>query len=185
MADVKKRVPENVAGEFFVDSTCIDCDTCRQLAPGIFEDAGNTSFVQAQPQTPAQTRDATLALLACPTGSIGTLHPNLSSEVMGDFPFPIEEGVFYCGFNSPKSFGGNSYFIQHPQGNWLVDSPKFLPHLARKFGEMGGIRYIFLTHQDDVADAAKYAEKFGSQRIIHEEDRRANRARKSLSRGRT
>jgi glyoxylase-like metal-dependent hydrolase (beta-lactamase superfamily II)/ferredoxin len=173
MADVKKRVPENVAGEFFVDSTCIDCDTCRQLAPGIFEDAGNTSFVQAQPQTPAQTRDATLALLACPTGSIGTLHPNLSSEVMGDFPLPIEEGVFYCGFNSPKSFGGNSYFIQHPQGNWLVDSPKFLPYLARKFGEMGGIRYIFLTHQDDVADAAKYAEKFGSQRIIHEEDRRA------------
>src|SRR5580658_5756225 len=173
MANWKKRVPENVAGEFFVDSTCIDCDTCRQLAPGIFEDAGNTSFVQAQPQTPAQTRDATLALLACPTGSIGTLHPNLSSEVMGDFPLPIEEGVFYCGFNSPKSFGGNSYFIQHPQGNWLVDSPKFLPHLARKFGEMGGIRYIFLTHQDDVADAAKYAEKFGSQRIIHEEDRRA------------
>jgi len=28
-----------------------------------------------------------------------------------------------------------------------------------------------LTHQDDVAEAAKYAEKFGAQRIIHEEDK--------------
>jgi ferredoxin len=173
MADFKKRISENVDGEFFVDSTCIDCDTCRQLASGIFEDAGNTSFVQAQPQNPEETLAATLALLACPTGSIGTLHSNRSSEVMNDFPLPIEDGIFYCGFNSPKSFGGNSYFIQHPEGNWLIDSPKFLPHLVHKFTEMGGIRYIFLTHRDDVADAAKYAEKFGSQRIIHAEDKGA------------
>ena len=33
MANFNKRVPENVPGEFFVDFTCIDCDTCRQLAP--------------------------------------------------------------------------------------------------------------------------------------------------------
>ena len=33
MANPKLRLEENVAGEFFVDSTCIDCDTCRQLAP--------------------------------------------------------------------------------------------------------------------------------------------------------
>jgi glyoxylase-like metal-dependent hydrolase (beta-lactamase superfamily II)/ferredoxin len=173
MADFKKRISENVEGEFFVDSTCIDCDTCRQLAPNTFEDAGNTSFVQVQPQTPKEIRAATQALLACPTGSIGTLHSNPSSEVMNDFPLPIEEGVFYCGFNSAKSFGGNSYFIQHPEGNWLIDSPKFLPHLVRQFTEMGGVRYIFLTHQDDVADAAKYAEKFGSLRIIHGEDKGA------------
>ena len=40
--------------------------------------------------------------------------------------------VYYCGFNSPKSFGGNSYFIEHPEGNWLVDSPKFLPQLVKR-----------------------------------------------------
>ena len=39
MADPKKKVLENIEGEFFVDSTCINCDTCRQLAPGLFEDA--------------------------------------------------------------------------------------------------------------------------------------------------
>ena len=183
MADFKKRVAENVEGEFFVDSSCIDCDTCRQLAPDIFEDAGDTSFVKHQPQSTVETHAALQALVACPTGSIGTLHKNHASEVMGDFPLEIEEGVFYCGFNSPKSFGGNSYFIRHPQGNWLVDSPKFLPHLVRKLEGLGGIRYIFLTHQDDVAEAAKYAEKFGSQRIIHEEDSGAQPGAEILVRG--
>jgi glyoxylase-like metal-dependent hydrolase (beta-lactamase superfamily II) len=92
---------------------------------------------------------------------------------MDDFPLPIEDDVFYCGFNSAKSFGGNSYFVKHPKGNWLIDSPKYLPHLVRQFEAMGGVRYIFLTHQDDVAEAAKFAARFKSQRIIHEADRDA------------
>jgi glyoxylase-like metal-dependent hydrolase (beta-lactamase superfamily II) len=89
---------------------------------------------------------------------------------MGDFPLVIEEPVFYCGFNSPKSYGGNSYFIRHPKGNWLIDSPKFLPRLVRRFEDLGGIAYIFLTHRDDVADAERYAEHFKSQRIIHRDE---------------
>jgi glyoxylase-like metal-dependent hydrolase (beta-lactamase superfamily II) len=40
-------------------------------------------------------------------------------------------------------------------------------HLVERFREAGGIRYIFLTHRDDVADAARYAREFGSVRIIH------------------
>src|SRR5262249_55506183 len=46
MADRKKIVSQNVPGEFFVDTTCIDCDTCRQLAPTVFEDNGEFSYVQ-------------------------------------------------------------------------------------------------------------------------------------------
>jgi glyoxylase-like metal-dependent hydrolase (beta-lactamase superfamily II)/ferredoxin len=171
MADLKKKVLENIEGEFFVDSTCINCDTCRQLAPTVFEDAGETSFVQAQPQASEEYRAAIQALIACPTGSIGTLHKNNSSEIMADFPIPIEDDVFYCGFNSPKSYGGNSYFVKHTNGNWLIDSPKYLPHLVHQFENMGGVKYVFLTHQDDVAEAAKYAEKFKSQRVIHDADR--------------
>src|SRR5581483_9377762 len=168
MANPRKRVPENVAGDFFVDSTCIDCDACRQIAPAVFGEAAGTSFVKAQPVSSADRRQALRALLSCPTGSIGCLSGDDVKAVMNDFPLAIEEPVFYCGFNSPKSFGGNSYFIQHPGGNWLVDSPKFLPHLVRQFEKAGGIRYIFLTHQDDVAEAARYTEKFGAERIIHE-----------------
>src|SRR5207302_3655228 len=89
---------------------------------------------------------------------------------MDDFPLVIEETVYYCGFNSPKSFGGNSYFVRHPGGNWLIDSPKFLPRLIRRFEALGGIANIFLTHRDDVADARQYAERFGSQRFIHRKE---------------
>ncbi len=170
MADIKKRLPRNVPGEFFVDSTCIDCDTCRQLAPETFEDSGDYSVVYAQPETEAARRKAIRALLSCPTGSIGTLHEINTQEVREDFPLPLEDGVYYAGFNSPKSYGGNSYFVRHSQGNWLIDSPKYLPHLIKKFEELGGIKYIFLTHRDDVAEADRYAKKFNSHRIIHQAD---------------
>jgi glyoxylase-like metal-dependent hydrolase (beta-lactamase superfamily II)/ferredoxin len=167
MADRNKRLAENVSGEFFVDSTCIDCDACRQLAPEVFADSGEFSFVHAQPQNEGAVRNALRALLACPTGSIGTLHPNRAREVKADFPLPLAEGLFYCGFNSPKSFGGNSYFLRHFGGNWLIDSPKFLPPLVDRFKQWGGIEYIFLTPRDDVAEAAKFAQQFSARRIIH------------------
>jgi glyoxylase-like metal-dependent hydrolase (beta-lactamase superfamily II) len=167
MADRSRSLPENVEGPFFVDSTCIDCDTCRQLAPAVFGDNGEFSFVQLQPRDPAEELAALRALVACPTGSIGTGDKGRVAEAVRDFPMPLDGGVSYCGFNSPKSFGGNSYFLEHPAGNWLIDSPRFVEHLARRFAEKGGIRYIFLTHRDDVADAAKYAQRFGATRIIH------------------
>lgn len=44
MANFKKCVPENVAGDFFVDSTCIDCDACRQIVPAVFAEAADTSW---------------------------------------------------------------------------------------------------------------------------------------------
>lgn len=173
MATLKQRLPENVTGEFYVDASCIDCGTCRLLAPRSFAEGTNASYVYAQPETPEDARSAMRALLSCPTGSIGTVHPNSAREVMGDFPMRLDEGVYYNGFNSPKSYGGHSYFIHDSHGNWLIDSPKFLPHLVQRFAAMGGIRFIFLTHQDDVAEAARYAAHFGSERFIHQADRTA------------
>jgi glyoxylase-like metal-dependent hydrolase (beta-lactamase superfamily II) len=167
MATREQAVPENVPGPFFVDTTCIDCDTCRQLAPATFGETAEFSFVQLQPRDALERRAAVRALLACPTGSIGQADPAETRDALRDFPMPLASGVSYCGFNSRKSFGGNSYFVEHPQGNWLVDSPRFVEHLARRFAERGGVRYIFLTHRDDVADAGKYAARFGAERIIH------------------
>jgi glyoxylase-like metal-dependent hydrolase (beta-lactamase superfamily II)/ferredoxin len=170
MANPRKRVPENVAGDFFVDSTCIDCDACRQIAPAGFGEAAETSFVKAQPVASADRRQALQALLACPTGSIGCLADDDVKAVMKDFPLLIEEPVFYCGYNSPKSYGGNSYFIKHAAGNWLIDSPKFVTPLVQQLEALGGIAHIFLTHRDDVADAERFAGHFRSHRIIHRDE---------------
>jgi glyoxylase-like metal-dependent hydrolase (beta-lactamase superfamily II)/ferredoxin len=170
MANPQKRVPENTPGDFFVDSTCIDCDACRQIAPSVFGESAETSFVKAQPVAGADRRQALQALLSCPTGSIGCLGDDDVKAVMKDFPLVVEEPVFYCGYNSPKSYGGNSYFVRHPAGNWLIDSPKFVTPLVRQLETLGGIANIFLTHRDDVADAGRYAELFQSRRIIHRDE---------------
>lgn len=170
MANLNKRVPKNVPGDFFVDSTCIDCDACRQIAPAVFGEGAGTSFVHTQPANLADRRHALQALLSCPTGSIGCLDDDDVRSVMQDFPLLIEAPVYYCGYNSPKSYGGNCYFIRHSDGNWLVDSPKFVMPLVKRLETLGGVAHIFLTHRDDVADAAKFAEHFGSRRIIHRDE---------------
>ncbi len=172
MANLKKRLATNVAGNFFVDSTCIDCDTCRQLAPESFEAVGEYSAVVHQPEGETGLHQAYQALLACPVGSIGTERSDKSrlQEAMKSFPLFLEDGVYYNGFNSEKSFGGNSYFIRHSAGNWLIDSPRYLGRLINAFEELGGIRTIFLTHEDDVADSSRYAKHFGATRIIHRAD---------------
>jgi glyoxylase-like metal-dependent hydrolase (beta-lactamase superfamily II)/ferredoxin len=167
MADIRKRLPANAPGEFFVDSTCIDCDTCRQIAPAVFEDGDGHSYVRIQPRTAQEERDAARAVVACPTASIGGARGRAAAEAAREFPLELAPRVYYCGFHSPKSFGASSYFVRHADGNWLVDSPRYAEHLVRRIAAMGGIRRIFLTHRDDVADAAKYAQHFGAERVIH------------------
>ena len=175
MADQKKRLDSNVPGNFFVDATCINCDTCRQLAPSSFEEIGDYSAVSRQPDGDTHVHQAYQALLACPVGSIGTEHSDKSRlhQAMASFPLQLEHGVSYCGFNSEKSFGANSFLIEHPDGNWLIDSPRYIKHLIEVFEQRGGIAKIFLTHKDDVADADKYAAHFGAKRIIHRADAEA------------
>ncbi len=172
MANILKRVPEDAPGDFFVDTTCIDCDTCRQVAPAVFGEGDGHAFVHDQPDDANARRQALRALVCCPTGSIGTKGGG-ASTALDDFPLPIDGAVFYTGFNSPKSYGGSSYFVRHPDGNWLIDSPKFLPRLARRLEELGGVAHIFLTHRDDVADAALYAKHFGARRVIHRDELRS------------
>ena len=172
MADQTKRLSTNTDGNFFVDSTCINCDTCRQLAPASFAENGEYSSVFRQPNGESERCQAYQALLACPVGSIGAVVPDKAQmrAATDSFPMLIEDNVYYNGFNSEKSYGANSYFIRHPAGNWLVDSPRYMKRLEDFFERKGGIAYIFLTHEDDIGDAPRYARRFGAKRIIHRAD---------------
>jgi glyoxylase-like metal-dependent hydrolase (beta-lactamase superfamily II) len=80
---------------------------------------------------------------------------------------PIEENVSFCGFASPDSFGASSYLIVREEGNVLVDSPRFAARLVQKIEALGGIRWMFLSHVDDIADHALFRRHFGCERIIH------------------
>jgi ferredoxin len=73
MADRNSRVPENVPGRFYVDATCIDCDLCRETAPGNFHrnDAGRRSYVASQPSGPEEESACQAALEECPVEAIG------------------------------------------------------------------------------------------------------------------
>lgn len=174
MAHLAQRRPENVSGDFYVDRTCIDCDTCRWMAPEIYREVDEQSVVYHQPANEQERLLALQALLACPTSSIGTVEtPKDIKKVQETFPILIDENVYHCGYHSEKSFAATSYFIQLPEGNILVDSPRFTPPLVKRFEEMGGIRYMYLTHSDDVADHQKFSEHFGCQRILHQEEIRS------------
>ena len=73
MANPSDRTPENVAGRYYVDSSCIDCDQCRVMAPDIFARNPDTGlgYVKRQPGTDEELALAEEVLAACATGSIG------------------------------------------------------------------------------------------------------------------
>src|SRR5713101_5215696 len=173
MANIALRLPENVPGDFFVDSTCIDCDACRQIAPETFAEDGDASIVHHQPENEQQTKRALMALVACPTASIGTVEHHDAHIGIDAFPELIAENVFYCGFTAESSFGGWSYLIVRPEnegGNVLIDSPRFATQLVKRVERMGGVRRMFLTHRDDIADHERFFAKFGCERIMHAAD---------------
>src|SRR3569832_1914335 len=170
MASLQQRLPENVPGDFFVDSTCIDCDTCSQLAPGIFRDHGVQCSVHYQPKTDAETQLAMMALVACPTGSIGAVEPHDAHLGIDAFPLPLDDNVHFCGFTSESSFGAWSYLITRPEGNILIDSPRFASQLVKRIEAMGGVSRMLLTHKDDVAAHAMFREKFDCERLMHADD---------------
>ena len=170
MALAVLRRDENVPGDFFVDSTCIDCDLCRQIAPETFSEAGEMSAVHRQPATPDAELRAMKALVSCPTASIGASGNHPAAKAVASYPEQVDENVYFCGFAAESSFGASSYLIVRTEGNVLVDSPRYARPLARNIERLGGIRSIFLTHKDDVADQAKWSTEFGADRIMHRDD---------------
>ena len=173
MADAKRRVASNVEGDFFVDSSCINCGVSRAYAPKTFGDDGAHAFVKNQPSSEADTLAAQRALLACPVAAIGTSQKQDLSLARGSFPFALADNVFVNGYNHRSSYGAHSYFIRGDNENWMVDAPRFTKHLANNIDAMGGLDRIFLTHRDDVSDAHEYAAYFGAERVIHEFERTA------------
>jgi glyoxylase-like metal-dependent hydrolase (beta-lactamase superfamily II)/ferredoxin len=170
MASQAARLPDNTPGDFYVDRTCIDCDACRRIAPAVFDEGDGHSFVRNQPATEADRRRALMALVACPTASIGTVSRTNASEAAAAYPETVDENVSFCGFTAESSFGAWSYFVERPEGNVLVDSPRAAGPLLSALESRGGVRTLFLTHRDDVADHEAFRRRFRCERVLHADD---------------
>jgi glyoxylase-like metal-dependent hydrolase (beta-lactamase superfamily II)/ferredoxin len=170
MANPARRLSDNVDGEFYVDDSCIDCGACRWIAPASFGERSDISVVVRQPATAAERRQAVKALVACPTASIGTRGKLDLAGEGAIYPDEIAPGVYHCGYHARASYGAASWLIVRPEGNVLIDSPRFAGQLVKRMEALGGVATMFLTHRDDVADHQKFHDHFGCARILHEAD---------------
>lgn len=73
MADKTDKLPDNAAGQFYVDTQCIDCDVCRDMAQDNFtrNDDNGYSFVYKQPVTQEEFDLCIEAMTQCPVEAIG------------------------------------------------------------------------------------------------------------------
>jgi ferredoxin len=73
MADREDKNRENIAGKFYVDSQCIDCDLCRETAPNNFtrSDDEGYSYVYKQPGNAEEEAQCREAMEGCPVEAIG------------------------------------------------------------------------------------------------------------------
>jgi glyoxylase-like metal-dependent hydrolase (beta-lactamase superfamily II) len=166
------RNPDSAPGDWYVDTACIDCGASRHVAPHLIIERNGKSVFERQPSTEEERLAAWRAVLVCPTASVRseTKQPRPQGII---FPQEITEGIWRCGFNARSSFGAHSYFAARATGNLLIDSPRYSGELVKWFENAGGIAHILLSHQDDVADADKYATQFRARVWIHLEDRSA------------
>ena len=176
MARLADRHPENVDGDWYVDTRCIDCDVSRHHAPSLIASlADGQSVVVRQPESPREIQEMWRAALACPTRSIGTRSRQAAPP--GVFPWEVTPGVWLCGHNDRRSFGAHAWFVPGSsaagRGGLLVDSPHYERSIVEAIEGRGGLDHVLLSHQDDVADAQKYAEHFGARVWIHEADAHA------------
>lgn len=73
MANRDDKVPENTDGRYYVDTQCIDCNLCRDIAPNNFahqEEAGYT-YVVKQPSGDEEESQCSESKDSCPVEAIG------------------------------------------------------------------------------------------------------------------
>jgi ferredoxin len=72
MAERHLRHPRNANGRYYVDTTCVHCKLCQDLAPDHFtQTADRDGFVHRQPSTDKEEEICSVARENCPVNAIG------------------------------------------------------------------------------------------------------------------
>src|SRR5205814_1394635 len=91
-------------------------------------------------------------------------------EAFASLPLHVDGPVHDLGLRAESSYGATSYLVVRDGGNVIVDSPRAAKPLLDRIESMGGARWNFLTHRDDVADHESLHERFGCERVLHRAD---------------
>ena len=151
------------------------------LAPATFGGGEDErAFVARQPGGPAERRRALLALVACPVAAIGSRSKDgrrarRPARSRTRSPRASSAAATRRSRRSARRRGSSC----RPDGNVLVDSPRFSAPLLERIRALGGARLMFLTHRDDVADHARWREALG----LRAGAARARRRRRDAGRG--
>mmetsp|Transcript_26357 Transcript_26357/g.82061 ORF Transcript_26357/g.82061 Transcript_26357/m.82061 type:complete len:392 (-) Transcript_26357:127-1302(-) len=175
------RRPQNAPGLLYVDERCINCQTCRWMAPETFTLEEGKSAVTKQPDTPAALAEALMAAPACPTGSIRVDKARAKESPLDvdqaaardAFPAEVSHDVYHLGFHSPKSFGATSWLVRQGDLNIVVDAPRYNSKLGAAVERLcgGAPDLMLLTHMDDVADHNEWKARWPSMtRVMHAAD---------------
>src|SRR5262249_21645024 len=176
-----RRHPANAAGDWYVDDRCIDCGASRNVAPELIVSREGQSVFARQPSTDAEIEAAWRAVLVCPTASVRRASGGAPPADL--YPDELAPGVHRCGHNAKSAYGPHAYFVVGPAGTALIVAPRWMRHVRDFIENHGGLRHVFLTHRDDVADANRYASAFGAVAWIHERDADAARFATGVLRG--
>ncbi len=166
-----KRHVLNAPGEWYIDTRCINCTASRTVAPGLIVKDGGQSVFAKQPETPEELMMAWRARLLCPTASVRTEGHADAPE--GVFPEEMTKGIYRLGYNARSAYGAHSFLIRRQAGNVMVDAPRWTRAVVAPLEDWDGLSDILLTHEDDVGDADRYANRFRARVWIHEADRAA------------
>jgi len=73
MADKNEKATKSVDGKYYVDTNCISCNSCVDIAGDYFveDDDGGGMYVKAQPDSDESTALCEEALSHCPVDAIG------------------------------------------------------------------------------------------------------------------
>ena len=71
MADKNSKIANNVAGKYYVDTNCIGCGQCIDLAGDFFAETDALAYVKVQPVSDEDFEACEQALGSCPVDAIG------------------------------------------------------------------------------------------------------------------
>ena len=96
-------------------------------------------------------------------------HARVDGELVARFPGTrqILPEVHEFLDRSESTFGGKGFLVTGPKYNVLVDTPACTPRVVDAIREAGGLRYMFLSHRDEIGEIEALHQVVGGAVIMH------------------